>query len=61
MNIKKTSFGHIIWILPEEQENLTVNEEIEKLRKVGTVAIMVSGNENVSEILCKLIKRNISN
>lgn len=58
MRINKTLYGHVVWITKEEENDKAVIEEIQNLKKSGKVAVMVSGGENKSEIICKLLRIN---
>jgi heptaprenylglyceryl phosphate synthase len=56
MKIIKTSFGHLVLLMPNEQGIASVTEEIARLKVIGKVAIIVSGTENATEVMGKLLK-----
>ena len=61
MRVLDASFGHLVLLMPEEQKNIDVIEEIEKLKEVGQVVVCISGYDRVEEVICKLIKSSTWN
>lgn len=56
MRALKSSVGHLVLLMPEEQKHADVIETIGKLKKTGRVVIFISGNESIPEVICKLMK-----
>ncbi|MDF2533803.1 MAG: hypothetical protein K0Q65_3384 [Clostridia bacterium] len=56
MRIEITGFGHLVFLVPEEQQDTNVIEKIARLKEIGKVVVVISGSENPLEIFYKLIK-----
>lgn len=61
MRVEKASFGHLVLLLPEEQNKADVIEAIGQLKESGRVAIFISGHEAALEVIYKLIKSSTLN
>ena len=59
MKVEKTSFGYLVILMVEEQNDRAVMEEIKKLKENGKVAVLISGNENALVGISKVIKNTI--
>jgi hypothetical protein len=56
MIVEKASFGHLVFLMPEEQKYPVIIETIEKLKEAGKVAIFISGYEKTQDTISRLIK-----
>ncbi len=61
MRVKTAAFGHLVFLTLEEQQDTTVIEKIAQLKETGKVAVLVSGSEDTTRVICKLIKENREN
>lgn len=61
MRIEKTSVGHIVLLMPEEQNDSAVIEAIRKLKETGKVVLFISGCESTPEVIRKLISSSTLN
>ncbi|HYE10171.1 MAG TPA: hypothetical protein VEF53_08325 [Patescibacteria group bacterium] len=59
MKVEKASFGYLVILMVEEQNDRAVMEEIKKLKENGKVAVLISGNENALVGISKVIKNTI--
>ncbi|MDF2523826.1 MAG: hypothetical protein K0R31_1467 [Clostridiales bacterium] len=61
MRVEKASFGHLVMIMTEEQNDTAVAAKIDKLKETGKVAVLISGSEDALAGISKLIKSKIQN
>jgi heptaprenylglyceryl phosphate synthase len=61
MKVEKASFGHMIWLMPEEQKRTEVIETIRRLKEIGKVVVLISGSEDVPQVIYKLINQRTKN
>ncbi|MDF2839592.1 MAG: hypothetical protein K0Q99_363 [Clostridia bacterium] len=55
MRLIKVSFGHLVLLMPDEQGVEAVDEKIAQLKRMGKVAIIISGSENPIEVISRLM------
>lgn len=60
MLVKKTDFGYIVWLVDEEINSQTVQQEIERLKASERVAMLCSGDLEVVQVIEKLLRENKS-
>jgi|GEM_PF-3858453 len=56
MRVTTTSFGYLVWIVPEELGSEDAAAQIAKLKEHGKVAVLVSGRESLQGIIGKFAK-----
>jgi heptaprenylglyceryl phosphate synthase len=61
MKVEKASFGHMIWLMPEEQKRTEAIETIRRLKEIGKVVVLISGSEDVPQVINKLINQRTKN
>ena len=56
MKIVESQFGYVVLLTPAEHGTAAIAEKIEKLKTTGKVAIIVSGREDVMDVICRMLK-----